>query len=55
MSPEEKDRWLKQERAFRQACRQDTAFGRRYRERQEEKQQAVTEQYRIDTEDDKLE
>lgn len=31
-SQEEKHRWFVRERVFRQAIRQDTVFGRRYRE-----------------------
>lgn len=31
MSDEQKCEWYTRERVFRQACRQDTAFGRRYR------------------------
>lgn len=36
MSVAEKHRWYIRERVFRQAIRQDTAFGRRYRSDQED-------------------
>lgn len=33
---EQKSEWYLQERVFRQACQQDTAFGRRYRQQADE-------------------
>ena len=38
-TPEQKDAWFKRERCFRQACRQNTAFGRRYRAVQDDSEQ----------------
>jgi hypothetical protein len=38
MSDEQKSEWYLRERVYRQACRQDTAFGRRYREQQSQQQ-----------------
>lgn len=35
LSPEQKDEWFQQERARRQAMRQDTPFSRRVREARE--------------------
>lgn len=51
MTPEQKNQWFIRERVFRQACRQDTAFGRRYRAVQEEQDRLDTDQFRLDDED----
>ena len=48
MSDEQKNDWFVRERIFRQACRQDTNFGRRYRKAQEEQERLDTDQYRVD-------
>lgn len=50
-SDEEKITWFIRERVFRQAIRQDTAFGRRYEAVQEEKERLDTDQYRVDNKD----
>lgn len=52
MTDQQKHDWFVRERVFRQACRQDTAFGRRYRQRQEDEQRLNTDQFRVD--DDEL-
>lgn len=38
LSDEEKSSWYLRERVFRQACRQDTTFGQRYRQQREQQQ-----------------
>jgi len=48
MSPQQKNDWYVRERVFRQACRQDTAFGRRYRASQEEQERMNTDRFRYD-------
>jgi len=54
MTPKQKNDWFVRERVFRQACRQDTAFGRRYRQHQQEQQRLDTDQYRVNTDDETL-
>lgn len=54
MTAEQKNEWFVRERVFRQACRQDTAFGRRYQQHQEEQARMDTDQFRVDTDDDPL-
>jgi hypothetical protein len=50
MTDQQKSDWFTRERVFRQACRQDTAFGRRYRAHQEEQQRLDTDEFRVDDE-----
>jgi len=54
MTAEQKSDWFVRERVFRQACRQDTAFGRRYQQQKEEQERMDTDQFRVDTDDDPL-
>jgi len=48
MTDEQKSEWFTRERVFRQAIRQDTAFGRRYEQQQREQERLDTDQYRYD-------
>ncbi|AGF91238.1 hypothetical protein HAPG_00052 [Halorubrum phage GNf2] len=50
MTDQQKHDWFVRERVFRQAIRQDTAFGRRYRQSKEEQQRLDTDEYRVDDE-----
>jgi len=50
MTDEEKHDWFVRERVFRQACRQDTAFGRRARQEKREQERLDTDEYRVDDE-----
>lgn len=45
-TPQQKSDWYLRERVFRQACRQNTAFGRRYQEFKEEQERLDTDNYR---------
>lgn len=54
MTAAQKNEWFVRERVFRQACRQDTAFGRRYQQHKEEKARMDTDEFRVDTDDDPL-
>ena len=47
MTDEQKSNWFLRERVFRQACRQETAFGRRYRESQAEQERISTDNFKI--------
>jgi hypothetical protein len=48
MTAEQKHEWFVRERVFRQACRQDTAFGRRYRQHEREQERLDTSEFRVD-------
>lgn len=48
-SPDQKAHWFLRERVFRQACRQKTTFGDRWRAFKEEQERLDTDKYRYDT------
>lgn len=50
MSDQQKHEWFVRERVFRQAIRQDTAFGRKYRREDKEEDGFSTDDFRVDKE-----
>lgn len=52
MTPQQKSKWFTRERVFRQACRQNTAFGRAYRNAQEEEKRLDTDQFKVDDDEE---
>ena len=48
---EDRSMWFERERSFRQASRQNTAFGRAYEQAQEDEERIDSDQFRVDDED----